>query len=103
MNTKKPDRILTRDVVDSGKEASLKGYLNEQEFIDAVPKNYKKWAGLGFAVAFGLALLESFATTYTGPLAPLVAAFGGVVIAYIKTMRSAKQFINEGDDIHDRS
>lgn len=92
--------IMSRDVVKSGSYGSVKGYLNEQEFIESVPKNYRNWAGLGFGVAIVLAVVESLSTTYHGPFAPLVAALAGVVVAYVKTMSSARRAMDEGED-HD--
>lgn len=90
--------IMSSDVVKSGSYSSVKGYLNEQEFIESVPKNYRNWAGLGFGVAILLAIAESFTTTYNGPFAPLIAALFGVVVAYVKTMNAAKRALNEGED-----
>ena len=91
--------IMSRDVVNSGSKTSLKGFLNEQEFIDTVPNNYRKWAGLGFGLAVILAVGESFTNTYSGPFAPLVAALFGVVVAYVRTMNTAKKLIDEGEEL----
>lgn len=98
MNEEKSRPIMSRSVVNSGSTGSPKGYLNEQEFITAVPTNYKKWAGLGFAAAFGLALLESFSANYSGPFAPLIIALAGVIGGYVRTNYMARKFIEEGDD-----
>ena len=95
----KIDPKVSQSVVNSGSgDSSLKGYLNEQEFLDAVPKNYHKWAGLGFGIGLVLAIVESLSATYKGPFAPLVAAMFGVAVAYYKTMKSAQKFIDEGDE-----
>lgn len=99
MNPENQRPIMSRDVVKSGSYSSVKGYLNEQEFIESVPKNYRNWAGLGFGVAILLAVIESFTTTYNGPFAPLLAALFGVVVAYVKTMNAAKRAMGEGEDV----
>lgn len=99
MNPNKIDPKVSRSVVNSGlSDSSLRGYLNEQEFIESVPKNYHKWAGLGFGLGLVLAVVESLTATYQGPFAPLFVAMFGVAAAYFKTMRSAKKFIDEGDE-----
>ena len=97
MSEEKERPIMSRRVVNSGSE-SIRGYLNEQEFVDAVAKNYQKWAGFGFAIAIGVAVLESLATNYNGKYAPLLVMAASVVGAYLKTMRDAKKFMNEGEE-----
>lgn len=96
----KKDAEVSPNAVNSGSSGSLKGYLNEQEFIEAVPKNYKNWAGLGFGVALLIAIAESFTANYSGPYAPLAAALLGVALGYVKTMNAAKKALEEGED-HD--
>lgn len=88
----------SHDVVDSHSGTSLKGYLNEQEFALSVVRNYRKWAGLGFGAAILVAILESLSTTYTGPYAPLLIALAGVVGGYVKSVRTAKALMKEGQD-----
>lgn len=102
MNEEKQRPIMSPSVVNSGNSGSIRGYLNEQEFIEAVPTNYRKWAGLGFAAAFGLAILESFSANYSGPFAPLIVALAGVVGGYVRTNYMARKLIEEGDEIDSR-
>lgn len=99
MSEEKQRPIMSREVVNSGK--SLRGFLSEEEFMAAVAKNYRKWAGLGFGVGVIVAIAESFTTSYNGPYAPLLAALFGVVMAYVKTVNTGKRFIDEGDDLND--
>lgn len=99
MTPEKQRPIMSQNVVKSGSYGSVKGYLNEQEFIESVPKNYRNWAGLGFGVAILMAVIESFTTTYNGPFAPLIVALFGVIASYVKTMNSAKRALDEGEDI----
>ena len=100
MIEKKQRPIMSQDVINSGK--SFRGYLNEQEFVEAVAKNYKKWAGLGFGIGVIIAIVESFTMNYSGPYAPLLMALLGVVTAYVKTIKAGQSYIEEGDEIDSR-
>ena len=100
MSEEKQRPIMSREVINSGK--SPRGFLDEQEFVETVAKNYTKWAGLGFGIGIVVAIAESFSTIYTGPYAPLFAALLGVATAYVKTIRTGKKFIEEGDDLDTR-
>lgn len=90
--------IMSHDVVKSGNQVSIKGYLNLEEFMRALLKGvgWSSAAGLGLAVL--LSVLESIHLIYTGPLAPTVIAIASVVAGYIRTKRLAEKFIDEGDD-----
>lgn len=70
--------------------------------MEAVAKNYRKWAGLGFGIGVVVAIAESFTANYSGPYAPLLAALFGVVTAYVKTVNTGKKYIDEGEDIDTR-
>lgn len=91
--------IMSHDVVKSGNQVSIKGYLNLEEFMRALLKGvgWSSTAGLGLAVA--LSLLESINVIYTGPLAPTVVAIASVIAGYIRTKRMAERFVDEGEDI----
>lgn len=101
-NMIQPNAKTTDATTGTGSQGSSpKGFLNEQEFVEAVPKNFRKWAGLGFVAAFGLAILESLSTNYSGPYAPLLIALAGVIGGYVRTNYMAKKFIEDGDDVAD--
>lgn len=91
--------IMSHDVVKSGNQVSIKGYLNLEEAMRAVLKGvgWSSAAGLGLAVA--LSLLESIHLIYTGPWAPTVVTIAGVIVGYIRTKQLTKRFADEGEDI----
>lgn len=91
--------IMSHDVVKSGNQVSIKGYLNPEEFMRALLKGvgWSSAAGLGLAVL--LSVLESIHLIYTGPLAPTVVTIAGVIVGYIRTKRIAERFVDEGEDI----
>lgn len=51
------------------------------------------------ALAVALALGESVHLWYTGPLAPTVIAFAGIIVGYLRTRKIGRQFIEEGEDV----
>lgn len=99
MTREKTRPIMSQDVINSGSYSSIQGYLNEQEFIEAMNRNLAKYASFGFAGAIALALLESFSHTYTGPYAPILVALVGTLVGFIKSRRAGKEMLNEGKPI----
>jgi len=99
MTPEKQRPIMSQNVVKSGSYGSVKGYLNEQEFMRALLRGvgWSSAAGLGLAVA--LSVLESIQLIYTGPLAPTIVAIAAVIAGYIRTKRMAEKFVDEGEDI----
>jgi hypothetical protein len=89
---------VSRDVVDSGKQVSINGFLNTEEFMKALSKGvgWTSFASLGIAVV--IALGESVHLWYTGPLAPTVIAVAGVLVGYLRTKRIGARLIEDGDD-----
>lgn len=100
MNPEKQRPIMSRDVVKSGNQVSIHGYLNTEEFMKALTKGigWTSFGSLGLAVV--LALGESIHLWYTGPLAPTVIAVAGIVVGYLRTKKIGERFIEEGDDIN---
>jgi hypothetical protein len=91
--------IMSHDVVKSGNQVSIKGYLNLEEAMRALLKGvgWSSAAGLGLAVL--LSVLESIHVIYTGPLAPTVVTAAAVIAGYIRTKQLAKRLVDEGEDI----
>lgn len=82
-----------------GNQVSIKGFLNAEEFMKALYKGigWTSLSSLGIAVI--LALGDSVHLWYTGPLAPMVVTFAGVIVGYLRTRKLGQQFIEEGEDI----
>lgn len=99
MTTGNQRPIMSHDVVKSGNQVSIKGYLNLEEFMRALLKGvgWSSAAGLGLAIA--LSVLESIHLIYTGPLAPTVVTLAAVIAGYIRTKKLARQLADEGEDI----
>lgn len=92
------DNKMSRDVVKSGEQVSIRGYLNAEEFMKALAKGIG-WTSFGsLGVAIAIALGESVHLWYTGPLAPTVVAFAGIIVGYLRTKKIGRQFIDEGED-----
>lgn len=89
---------VSPNVVDSGKQVSINGFLNTEEFMKALSKGvgWTSFASLGIAVV--IALGESVHLWYTGPLAPTVIAVAGVLVGYLRTKRIGEKLIEDGDD-----
>jgi len=91
--------IMSHDVVKSGNQVSIKGYLNLEEAMRALLKGvgWSSAAGLGLAIA--ISILESIHVIYTGPWAPTVVTIAGVLLGYMRTKQLAKRFVDEGEEV----
>lgn len=98
MSEEKQRPIMSPNVVNSGNQVSINGYLNSEEFMKALRKGigWTSFGSLGLAVLISLG--ESVHMWYTGPLAPTVIAVAGIVVGYLRTKKIAEKLIEEGED-----
>jgi len=97
MNEKKQRPIMSPNVVNSG--SSIRGYLNEREFMAAIAMGIGKYGRLGAFAGILIALGETVHLWYTGPAVPVVVALTGLFVGYLKTKYQAEKLLDDGRPI----
>ena len=101
MNSEKEHPIMSRDVVRSGNQVSIRGYLNTEEFMRTLSKTVKQSTLAGFAAYAALTILGDFESWYIGPykveIAAIVALAIEPILGYLRAKTIGRQYFEEGD------
>ena len=99
MSEEKQRPIMSQDVVNSGNQVSINGYLNTEEFMKTLNKALKSssiWAFVTFVV---LTFADDFEQIYVGPYAAEIASVVALVRAYFVAKKMGSKYLDEGETL----
>ena len=91
--------IMSPNVVNSGNQVSINGYLNTEEFMKTLNKALKSSSIWAFVTFVALTFAGDFEQIYVGPYAAEIASVVALVRAYFVAKKMGAKYLEEGETL----